>query len=190
MQLQDIQRRQQEHYLQLCLEKYGASYASELVRRAPKLGKDPDYLMAIECSPPETAQTLRGYLETIRKRKMLKIQIIILLIVLGVPLLGIGSLAFTETELYVSLVGELGPAEKQHNAGLHFFNGKSYDDARSRKAARYFQKAANKGYGPAQYYLGLCYQNGYGVYQDSAKAEMWFKKGAEQGWNERTIKHH
>ena len=31
-----------------------------------------------------------------------------------------------------------------------------------------------------QYQIGLCYQRGEGVEQDGAKAEMWFRRAADQ----------
>lgn len=43
-------------------------------------------------------------------------------------------------------------------------------------------KAAQQGYAAAQYVLGVCYENGFGVKQDKQKAIEWYTKAAEQGY--------
>lgn len=48
-------------------------------------------------------------------------------------------------------------------------------------AAEYYQKAAEKGYVPAQYHLAFLYENGMGVEQDFATAAFWYRKAADQG---------
>ena len=40
---------------------------------------------------------------------------------------------------------------------------------------------AEKGDADAQYHLGVCYHNGYGVEKDPEKAVFWYTKAAEQG---------
>ena len=42
-------------------------------------------------------------------------------------------------------------------------------------------KLAKKGNSEAQYYLGVCYDNGQGVEQDYKEAVKWYRKAAEQG---------
>ncbi|GHT43958.1 hypothetical protein FACS189454_00160 [Planctomycetales bacterium] len=49
------------------------------------------------------------------------------------------------------------------------------------EAVIWFRKAAEQGYAPAEYNLGLCYANGDVVAQDKAEAVKWFRKAAEQG---------
>ena len=44
-----------------------------------------------------------------------------------------------------------------------------------------FEDLAKKGDAPAQFYLGLMYDNGYGVKQDYFKAKEWYEKAAAQG---------
>jgi len=44
----------------------------------------------------------------------------------------------------------------------------------------FFRKAAEKGYAPSQYRLGLCYGTGRGVQEDLAVANQWYLKAAEQ----------
>ena len=44
-----------------------------------------------------------------------------------------------------------------------------------------YQIAAKKGLARAQYNLGVCYYNGYGVPKDYSKAVYWYTKSAEQG---------
>jgi len=48
-------------------------------------------------------------------------------------------------------------------------------------AARYYRKAAERGYVPAQYGLACLYENGLGVKKDFEQAAVWYRKAAEQG---------
>ena len=43
-------------------------------------------------------------------------------------------------------------------------------------------RIAEQGYVPAQYILGMMYDNGQGVRQDYAEAVKWYRKAAEQGY--------
>ena len=43
------------------------------------------------------------------------------------------------------------------------------------------KKAAEKGLSGAQYSLGLCFEKGHGVVQDSVKAVKWLKLAASKG---------
>ncbi len=45
---------------------------------------------------------------------------------------------------------------------------------------RWYRKAAEQGYAPAQYGLGAMYGNGYGVPQDYVQAHMWFNLAGAQ----------
>jgi len=49
-----------------------------------------------------------------------------------------------------------------------------------RAACELFRKAAARGYAPAQYRLGYCYEAGRGVDQDLLAAHQWFRKAADQ----------
>ncbi len=44
-----------------------------------------------------------------------------------------------------------------------------------------FRVHAEQGNANAQFYLGLMYDNGWGVPEDDAEAVKWFRKAAEQG---------
>ncbi len=46
------------------------------------------------------------------------------------------------------------------------------------EAVKWFRKAAEQGYGGAQFNLGVMYDNGYGVPQDYVQAYMWFNLAA------------
>lgn len=52
------------------------------------------------------------------------------------------------------------------------------------EALKWFVKAAESGYPPAQYLLGLGYDYGYDVPQDHEKALYWIRKAAENGYQE------
>jgi TPR repeat protein len=43
------------------------------------------------------------------------------------------------------------------------------------------RKAAKQGHAGAQYDLGICYEDGYGVGKNKRKAVEWMRKSAEQG---------
>ena len=49
-------------------------------------------------------------------------------------------------------------------------------------AAGTLRKAAEHGDAMAQFSLGVCYQNGWGVGKDTDEAAKWYRKAAEQGY--------
>ena len=49
------------------------------------------------------------------------------------------------------------------------------------QTANDYRKAAEQGDANAQYNLGVCYENGYGVTQDYSHAVYWYRKAAGQG---------
>ena len=63
--------------------------------------------------------------------------------------------------------------------GRHFEQGngvtKDYVEA-----AKWYQKAAEQNYAPAQYNLGVCYANGQGVAKNDVESVKWYRKAAEQ----------
>lgn len=52
------------------------------------------------------------------------------------------------------------------------------------KAVEYFTQAAEAGLAKAQYLLGTCYKEGWGVKKDIQKARYWYEKAAAQGHKE------
>ena len=52
---------------------------------------------------------------------------------------------------------------------------------RSKEAAKWFRKAAERGHAKAQFFLGELYDNGLGVAEDVDEAIQWYRKAAEQG---------
>ena len=64
--------------------------------------------------------------------------------------------------------------------GLLYMNGQGVaKDAK--KAFDYFLRAAELDYGLAQYFVGVCYENGNGVNQNIFGAKRWYKKAANNG---------
>lgn len=49
------------------------------------------------------------------------------------------------------------------------------------EAFAWYTKAAEQGWGPAQFNLGICYNRGNGVAQDMSKALEWFNKSSDWG---------
>ena len=60
--------------------------------------------------------------------------------------------------------------------GVKFYEKKEYT-----QAVEWWIKAAEQGYSKAQYNLGRCHENGYGVPKSYKKAVKWYTKAAEQG---------
>ena len=54
------------------------------------------------------------------------------------------------------------------------------ENADYKKALAYYKKAALQGYSEAQYNVGWCYFNGYGVEADQEEAMRWIRKAADQ----------
>ena len=67
-------------------------------------------------------------------------------------------------------------ASECYNRGERAWKDKDYETA-----AQWYEKAALRGYAPAQSDLGYCYSNGYGMAKDPEKAVYWFEKAAVQG---------
>lgn len=61
------------------------------------------------------------------------------------------------------------------DVGIHYYLKQDYT-----VALEWFQKAADFEYAEAQYYIGLCYNNGTGVAIDYAKAMEWYMKAVNQ----------
>lgn len=66
--------------------------------------------------------------------------------------------------------------------GENYYFGKGGVAKDYTRAEKYFRKAAEQGYAPAQNMLGICYEYGEGVEQDYLKAVEWYRKAAEQGY--------
>ena len=65
---------------------------------------------------------------------------------------------------------------------LHLYGGDGVSKDHH-EAVKWFRKAAEQGYAPAQFRLGLCYAQNIGVSKDMAEAVKWFRKAAEQGYH-------
>jgi TPR repeat protein len=66
-------------------------------------------------------------------------------------------------------------------ARLHFQLGRSYSRAKNYEAAvEHYKKAAEAGYGIAQFNLGIMHYRGRGVRRDYVLAYMWFNVSAAQ----------
>ena len=69
---------------------------------------------------------------------------------------------------------------------LHYYElGRdNYDHKKYDQAVKMFRLAAEKGFTPAQYYLGKCYDNGSGVSENKQEAVKWYRLAAEQDFTE------
>jgi TPR repeat protein len=68
--------------------------------------------------------------------------------------------------------------------GLAAYQTTSPDKA---KAAKLFQRAADRGHTGAQYYLGMIYEKGAGVPKDVATALNWYRQAATNGYVEACV---
>lgn len=81
------------------------------------------------------------------------------------------------------MAAELGNAEAQYMVGCRYWYGDSNVEQSDEEAVRWFRKAVEQGYAPAQDALGDCYSNGDGVKQSFEEAVKWYRKAAEQGYD-------
>jgi TPR repeat protein len=88
---------------------------------------------------------------------------------------------------------EEGDPKQQHLLALFyslcFFQSSRWKESRLQdftEAAKWFRRAADQGYAPAQFNLGWMYHNPYltvpGVATDQAEAAKWFRRAADQGY--------
>jgi len=71
---------------------------------------------------------------------------------------------------------EQGYAPAQGDLAMSYFSGNRGVPVNYVEAARLFRKAAEQGDIHSQFYIGQCYQYGYGVPKDSNSAAYWYKK--------------
>lgn len=72
-------------------------------------------------------------------------------------------------------------AQAEHERGECYKNGKGVA-LNVYEAAKWYRKAAERGYAPAQNALGLCYRYGQGVEYNHDEAKKWFEQAAAQGY--------
>ena len=65
-------------------------------------------------------------------------------------------------------------AGDNYKKGEEYYKNKNYTEA-----IKCFRKAAESDHASAQFYLGLCYEKGYGVTQNYTEAVKWYRKAAE-----------
>lgn len=75
---------------------------------------------------------------------------------------------------------EKGDAQSQYDLGSAFIRGSLGVAKDEAEAVKWFRKAAEQNYAPAQHNLGVCYANGEGVAKDYVEAVKWYRKAAEQ----------
>lgn len=69
--------------------------------------------------------------------------------------------------------------EEQYKLGTDYYEQQNYS-----QAINWFTKAAEQNHSKAEFYLGICYENGKEVKQDYQQAILWFQKAAEHGLEE------
>ena len=78
-----------------------------------------------------------------------------------------------------------GNAEAQYNVGKIYADGATADGARVEqdfaKALKWYTQAADQGHALAQFYLGMMYERGDGVLQNTSEAARLYQLAAAQG---------
>ncbi len=82
---------------------------------------------------------------------------------------------------WAQLAAKKGDSGAQYLLGKAFFDGNAVLRPDRRQARAWFTSAAGQKHAQAAYFLGLIYQNAYGVEADAAQAAQWFKQSAELG---------
>lgn len=72
-------------------------------------------------------------------------------------------------------------ADSDFETGLKYYDGVGVEKNLA-EAVKWFRKAAEKNYAPAQFSLGLCYYGGKGVPRNYVEAVKWYRKAAEQNY--------
>ncbi|XP_012557543.1 DAP3-binding cell death enhancer 1 isoform X1 [Hydra vulgaris] len=78
---------------------------------------------------------------------------------------------------YMKLAADNGLVKAQLKLALIYTEEKKYCNA-----VKYFEMAANQNDAESLYYLAICYDNGFGVKQDTKTAMLHYKKAAEMGY--------
>ena len=86
-----------------------------------------------------------------------------------------------EAEQKYRVDAERGDATAQFNLGCYYYSGEKGLPQSYSEAVKWYTKAANQGYAPAQNNLGYCYEKGYGISQSLLVAKKWYEKAAAQG---------
>ena len=95
----------------------------------------------------------------------------------------IGSLSMSEADKWWREATERGYYQAQYNTvESHDFKRSEEDD--DKEAVKLFKLSASKGFIPAFFALGLCYNYGNGVRKNKKKALKWFKKAAKYDYAE------
>ncbi len=82
--------------------------------------------------------------------------------------------------LAIKALAEKGKDEAQHDLGVSYIEGRGVERNYA-EAVKWFRKAADHGYAPAQSNLGAMYEHGLGgLLKDSSEAMNWYRKAADQ----------
>lgn len=104
-----------------------------------------------------------------------------------VAVLFAGLLAITASTQTTDPFADVKKAAEAGDPAAQFRLGIAYRDSdvgipqSDTDACRWFLRAANAGYAPAQMEVGTCYQSGLGLARDFGQAAAWYRKAADQG---------
>ena len=82
---------------------------------------------------------------------------------------------------WAQLAAQKGDSGAQYLLGKALFYGNAALPADRHQARAFFENAAQQKHPQAAYFLGLMYQNAYGVPADPAQAAQWFRQSADLG---------
>lgn len=78
-------------------------------------------------------------------------------------------------------LAESGNAEAAYHVGALYLSNLGNIKPDAKKAVRWLRFAAEKGFGPAQWYLAVLYEDGVYIAGDQKAAAYWYARAAEQG---------
>ena len=90
------------------------------------------------------------------------------------------KLTETATPQNVNKPIESEDAKQFYELGEDYYYGRNGKDEDATEATKWYFKAAELGYAPAQYSLGYCLNNGDGIEEDEEEAWEWVEKAAKQ----------
>ncbi|NTV66802.1 MAG: toll/interleukin-1 receptor domain-containing protein [Chlorobaculum sp.] len=125
----------------------------------------------IEIKIPQRMVNLPVLSAKIRRNSVIAILLVGMLIIGGIFIAN-RSDSSSETQI---------PATATVDGNTYAEGVKLYDAGKYDEAYPLFLKAAEQGDANAQCYIGVMYDNGYGVAQNYVEAEKWYRKSAEQG---------
>ena len=120
----------------------------------------------------------KKHCNALQKRHFAPWEIVADILLIGIAIIGIVLFAIMFISPSIGYYNTTRLEQFQRGAAYFHGIGVARDPV---EAVKWFRKAAEQGFAPAQGMLGTCYYSGCGVEKDPVEAVKWFRKAAEQG---------